>query len=469
MKSKVFIRFIFFIFLFVFSFKSYGQLDSKFWFAGPDISAVHGDSPIKIVVTAFDFPAEITITQPANQNFTPIKFTVQKQTSFSYDLTSIKGQIETSGVNNIKNTGLLITSTSLVTAYYLVDRQNNADIFSLKGSNALGTEFLILSQKDLGSAMADGFNAAYILATENNTKITITPSVDLVGYNRNIPFVITLSKGQVYVAAAANSAQIGNQIGGTFVSSDKPISIVLSDDSAKFQSAGCYDLNGDQLIPVCLAGKEYVTMPGSLNVNVGGLSNVTDIVYVYATEDDTQLTVNGQVLSQKRNRGGYFPIYNRGQNNYITSNKPVLIYQLGGNGCEVGGAVIPQMTRGGLDFSSAMRLTDENFIINILTKEEFKDDFEIVGISGNYSIFWTTLNNNWVSGRIDLSNLSLVGVGKTIYFKNSAGNFHLGWINGGLGSGTRYGYFSNFSIALNESEVISSTSDQEAIFSISNP
>ena len=108
MKSKVFIRFIFFIFLFVFSFKSYGQLDSKFWFAGPDISAVHGDSPIKIVVTAFDFPAEITITQPANQNFTPIKFTVQKQTSFSYDLTSIKGQIETSGVNNIKNTGLLI-------------------------------------------------------------------------------------------------------------------------------------------------------------------------------------------------------------------------------------------------------------------------------------------------------------------------------------------------------------------------
>jgi gliding motility-associated-like protein/uncharacterized repeat protein (TIGR01451 family) len=356
-----------------------------------------------------------------------------------------------------------------VTAYYLVDRQNNPDIFSLKGANALGTEFIILSQKDLGSAMSDGFNAAYILASENNTKVTITPSVDLVGRTKNNPFVITLSKGQVYVAAAANSAQIGNQIGGTFVSSDKPISIVLSDDSAKFQSAGCYDLNGDQLIPVCLAGVEYVTMPGSLNVNVGGVSNVTDIVYVYATEDDTQLTVNGQVISQKKNRGGDFRIYNKGLNNYIKSNKPVLIYQLGGNGCEVGGAVIPQMTRGGLDFSSAMRLTNENFLINILTKEEFKDDFEIIGISGNYSILWTTLSNNWVSGRIDLSNLSLVSVGNTIYFKNSAGNFHLGWINGGLGSGTRYGYFSNFSIALDESEVISSASDQEAVFSISDP
>ena len=199
MKLIVFLRIFLILAFLILSCKSYGQLDSQFWFAAPDISKSHGDTPIKIVFTAFDFPAEITITQPANQNFLPIKFTVEKQTSLSYDLTSLIALIETPGVDNIKNTGLLISSTSLVTGYYLVDNGNNPDLFSLKGSNALGTEFIVLSQKDLRTSLTDGFNAAYIIATEDNTKITVTPSVDLFGHSKNIPFTKTMNKGQVYV------------------------------------------------------------------------------------------------------------------------------------------------------------------------------------------------------------------------------------------------------------------------------
>jgi gliding motility-associated-like protein len=448
---------------------SFAQVDTQFWFAAPDISQSHGDSPIQIVISAYDFPADITISQPANPNFLPIQFLVPKFSSYSYNLTSLKTLIETSGVDNIKNTGLLVTSSSLVTGYYLVDNFFNPDIFSFKGTNSLGTDFIVLSQKHLVSTRNDGYNAAYIVATEDNTKISIFPSVDLVGHKNNIPFEIKLNKGEVYVAAALNPFREGNQIGGTFVTSDKAIAITISDDSVLFPGKGCQDLNGDQLIPVCLAGNEYVTMPGSLDVSIGGNTNVTDIIYIYPTQDNTQITVNGNLFPQKKNKGEFFQIFNTGKSNYIFSDKPVLLYQLGGNGCESGGAVIPQVSRSGLDFSSATRLTDENFFINLLTKKDYMADFEISGITGNYTINWTNLENDWVAGRINLSNPQLVRSNTTIYFKNSSGNFNLGWINGGPSSGTRYGYFSNFSISLAESEVLITSVDDKAVFSLKNP
>jgi gliding motility-associated-like protein len=468
--KQLYLKFkIIFLLLFLHFYESIAQLDTQFWFAAPDISQGHGDRPIMIVFTAYEFESEITIEQPANPNFPIIKFPVPRFSSYSYDLTSLIDVIETPGRNITRNTALLITSTSLVTGYYLVNKNINPDIFSFKGTNSLGTDFIILSQKHLKSSWIDGYNAAYIVATEDNTKVTINPSVDLIGHKKNIPFEISLDRGQVYVAAAANSTIVGGQIGGTTVTSNKPITVTLSDDSVSFPGWGCQDLNGDQLIPVCLAGNEYITMPGSLNVNIGGATNVTDIVYIYATADNTEIKVNGTVIPQKKNRGEYFQIFNTGKSNYIVSDKPVLLYQLGGNGCESGGAVIPQVSRSGLDFSSATRLTGENFYINLLTKKDYLAGFEISGITGNYSIDWTNLENDWVAGRINLSNTQLVRPNTTVYFKNSAGNFNLGWINGGTVSGTRYGYFSNFSISLAESEVVITSFDDRAVFSLKNP
>jgi gliding motility-associated-like protein len=449
--------------------QAFSQVDTQFWFAAPDISQSHGDSPVQIVFTAYDLPADITITQPANPNFPQIKFSLPRFSSLSYDLSNLKILIESSGVDAVNNTALLVHSTSLVTGYYLVNGFLNPDIFAFKGNNALGTEFVVVSAQHVISRRDDGYNAALILATEDNTKVTILPSVDLIGHKKKLPFQILLNRGQVYVAASAKSSSAGNQIGGTFISSDKAISVILSDDSVSLPGNGCEDLNGDQLIPICLAGNEHITMPGSLNVSIGGKTGVTDIVYIYATEDNTEIEVNGVGFGAKRNKGEYFSVFNQGKSNYIYSDKPVLLYQLGGNGCEVGGAVVPTVTRSGLNFSSATRLTDENFFINILTKTDFKNGFEIAGIKGNYLINWTDLNNNWSSGRINLSNTQLINPGQTVFFKNLKGNFNLGWINGGGLSGTRYGYFSNFSISMDQSEVIISSSETKAEFSIANP
>lgn len=76
------------------------------------------------------------------------------------------------------------------------------NFFGLKGKNALGNNFVISSQTFLENdpGYSDNFSAFSIVATEDNTLVTIIPSYDIVGHLGNIPFNITLNEGQVYVA-----------------------------------------------------------------------------------------------------------------------------------------------------------------------------------------------------------------------------------------------------------------------------
>jgi gliding motility-associated-like protein len=300
----------------------------------------------------------------------------------------------------------------------------------------------------------------------------------LFGHKKGETYSITLNVGQVYVLAASDvyspsslccfQGSIGKQIGGTKLTSDKLITITYSDDSISFPNIGCQDLNGDQLLPTNLSGNEYITLPGSLNLSITG-ENVTDIVYIYPTMDSTSLKINGKLIEYKKNIGDYFYLLNKGEINYFESDKPVLVYQLSGNGCEVGGAVIPEISRTGLNFSSATRITGESLIINLLMESKYTTGLTIEGLKSEILLNWKNIGEKWAVASLDLSDSKFINPNETIYFKNELGPFHLGMIHGGGGSGTRFGFFSNFSIALDNKILTASCRDELAVFSISDP
>lgn len=125
------------------------QTDTVFWFAAPEIlnnNSGHTDRPILLRVTAFNQPATVTISQPANAGFAKIVFNVAANSSYSYDLTSLIDIIESRPANQILSTGLLISSTAMITAYYEETSAFNPEMFVLKGKNALGTHFFIPAQ-----------------------------------------------------------------------------------------------------------------------------------------------------------------------------------------------------------------------------------------------------------------------------------------------------------------------------------
>lgn len=93
------------------------------------------------------------------------------------------GDISLSGFTSdtyetITDQGIYITSSSPITVYYEVGSYNNTDIFSLKGKDALGTEFFPTFQNKFdnyytGTWAQDSWETVDIVATEDDTEVTI--------------------------------------------------------------------------------------------------------------------------------------------------------------------------------------------------------------------------------------------------------------------------------------------------------
>ena len=137
--------------------------------------------------------------------------------------------IENKPVNQILNYGIYISSTAPITAYYEEASINNPDLLSLKGNNALGTEFYTPFQNLLNSYYSQSKAGIDIVATEDNTTIEITPTQNLVGYPANTTFSINLNRGQTYSLRSASTLSLLRP-SGTHIISDKPIAVTISDD-----------------------------------------------------------------------------------------------------------------------------------------------------------------------------------------------------------------------------------------------
>lgn len=218
-KNSSFINIKFFLLglIFFFPHRLSAQIDNEFWFVAPYVydAGRNFDKPIVLQMATSSAAATVTVSMPANPAFTPITTNIAANSALSLDLTTWINQIENTPANTVLNRGLLIKSTADITAYYdVVSSYCNCDpeIFSLKGKNALGTEFYISSQYTYDESVPyspGATNAFDIVATQNNTHVNITPTKDIVGHQANIPFSITLNAGQTYSAVAVSGAAAG--------------------------------------------------------------------------------------------------------------------------------------------------------------------------------------------------------------------------------------------------------------------
>jgi gliding motility-associated-like protein len=200
---------------------------------------------------------------------------------------------------------------------------------------------------------------------------------------------------------------------------------------------GCADLMGDQTIPVPVTGKEYVTLKGYLNG--------PDKVYVVATQNNTQLSIDGVNIATLNATN----LYVHTQSNptaYIQADKPIYVLHTTGFGCEVGGAIVPPVVCTGSNTVAFVRSTNEFFAMNILVPAGGENTFTLNGSPANVGpgIFQPVpgTNNNWMYAQLDGS--GFIGVQAASRLENPNAKFHLGVIHGGANSGCRYGYFSDF-------------------------
>ncbi|MEY4381207.1 MAG: hypothetical protein RJA92_587, partial [Bacteroidota bacterium] len=442
-------------------FNASAQTDTTFWFAAPDLQQAHGDRPIYLRISTLSSAANITITQPANSSFTPITLNIAANSSNSLDLTSYITQLENVTPNSVSNKGLLIRSTTPVSCYYDIANGFNGDIYALKGKNALGTKFTLPFQMGfVGRGLPLYTTDFIVLATENNTQVTITPKTNLMGHAAGVPFTITLQKGETYTCSAATNVAT-ERPGGTLVTSSKPICISTKDDSLFYTGQGCADTAGDQLIPDEIAGKEFIVIKGYFTN--------PDFYYVFAIENNTVVKVNGSIVATLQ-AGEYYKASLSENSCFVNSDKPVHIFHITGFGCELGGAIIPSIKcTGSKSISITRASTTGSFYINVLAPKNIINDFTLNGSNTNIdaSLFSpvTGSNGDWMYARLNLP-ASVITGGQNALIQNNKGKFHAGVIQGTSGSTGRYGYFSDFSS--NVIQLIDATKNVE-IFTDNQP
>ncbi len=433
-----------FLIIFLFAQSSLmAQFDTEFWFSAPEVSIGHGDRPILLRITSASQSSDVTISQPANPGFLPINISLLPNTSVTVDLTTWIDIIENKPADQVLNYGLFITATEPVTIYYESSSNNNPEIFALKGKNALGKEFFVPMQNYLNNMtnyMPLPYASFDIIATDDNTIVTIVPTTDLEGHPAGIPFNVTLQKGQTYSAKSASHFGV-NKPSGTYVTSNKNIAITVKDDTMNGLPFGsCADLGGDQIIPVRMLGMKYIVVPGFLY-------SPYDQAFIVATQNNTSVSIDGMLVSILNAGETYKHNLNGISASYIETTEPVTVLQLSGFGCEIGASVLPSIECSGSSSVTFTRSTSHPLYITLLVKQGGEGNFLLNGTPGIITpASFTDVPSTgglWKYAQIEFD-LSLIPSGVAQTISNTSSLFHLGMIHGTSTHGCRFGYFSDY-------------------------
>ncbi|RNL77381.1 DUF11 domain-containing protein, partial [Sinomicrobium pectinilyticum] len=414
--------------------------DREYWLALPTTSTLYRAGSV-FRVSTFDAPATVTLSSPLTTSFVPKTITIAANSTGDIPLTDAEVELLTNSTgNSIAGTGVLVETNARISIYYEPGSASaSPDLIPLKGSQALGTDFLVPMQQESPVETAHGY---LILATEDNTTVTITPKDDIIGHTAGTPFTVTLQRGQIYYAE-----KIGVEPGtsGSKVISDKPVVITIFSELMGYVSStgGAADLGAEQIVPIKNIGTEYLI--------VRGYRNPTDIVYFTAVEDDTQLMVNGSLVATLNATETY--TLNTGTTDafHVQSTKKVTALQLSAVDAEQGLAMLPaQLGCNGSNRVQVVRANNNAFYISIAapTNTGFTVNGDATLLAPG--AFQPIENTGWYYARVEVP-LSLVAAGDAVVVTNTspAAKFHMGVFHGGFGA-ARYGYFSSYtSVSMN--------------------
>ncbi|HLP12780.1 MAG TPA: PKD domain-containing protein [Flavobacteriales bacterium] len=438
------------------------QIDTVFWFGAPWVTPDHWwRDPIAFEVSTFNYPSTtVRIQQPSSTYDTT--FTIGPNTLFTKYMHHMMDSLENKPADAVLHHGFKISANHPITVVYdVITRATNfynPETYSLKGQNGMGTEFVLPFQtlwdnQTLGGDLnGDGtvtqpFQQAIVTATEDNTTIYITPRCPVVGgHPANVTYAVFLPfKGMTYNIQnlTQNTNVVGNNLAGSIVVSDKPVSVTVSDDSVNpAGGGGCHDLMGDQIVPTDVIGNEYIINRGFLNAG----SN--ESFFVLATENFTTVTIdNGTTTTTILNQGDTYPFSITTALTYVNSDKPVYLLHMSGYGCELGEAILPPLNCAGSDTVAFARPNNQSFLLNLLCKSGAEGSFLLNGSAAPITAGAFTpvpgTGGAWMGAQISFTT-AIVPVGSANLITNSTDLFSMGVINGGASTGCLYHYLSSF-------------------------
>ncbi len=182
---------------------------------------------------------------------------------------------------SIQNLGYKVSSASAVSGYFLSRQSATTDMTYLIDGERLGSQYVVSGYQNIRPDQMS------VQATQDNTVVTFTPK-------DGTPFEVTLNAGQTYLYEAST------QLTGSRIVADKPIAVFSGNNCTNVPTGiGACDHIVEQMPSVDQLSTNYLV---AQTPRTGTLGNVMRIV---ATEDDTEVKVDGSVVATL-NTGEYY-------------------------------------------------------------------------------------------------------------------------------------------------------------------
>lgn len=460
-------RQLYFIILFLFTFNHISaQRDTEHWFA--PFSAANLSSLAKQAVylstdSTIPFPVEIY-----NNNTVITTITISKGSPQYYyiDAADMIGS-SSADLFTVGSKGLYLKGTKPFFATFRFTVPAHGEILTSKGKAGIGKKFYAVVAPITNATAGMNFTTG-VLATEDNTTVTVSGYAPTVSFTNGVTGAasptlnITLNKGQSYIIEGRGN-QPGNLKGfiGAKIVSDKPISVTNGNFLGEYNigtplTGG--DIVMDQSVPTDRLGNEFVLVKG-----YGNISAATEDALIVATEDNTQIYVNGNPVAVTTiNEGQHYRVNEINNNNYIDqgnghynmhikTSKNVYVYQLlagtATTSATIGFNYIPPLSCllprkiDEIGLISMLPLapntqSDNNIKLNILTEKG-----AVVTVNG---VTPTAAQGPYnVSGTLDWESYSLAGVTGNVTITSTKA------VTAGIAGGSGFvgygGYFAGFS------------------------
>ena len=184
------------------------------------------------------------------------------------------------------NYGLHITATEKISVFVIMRTpQYSMDASNALPVTALQSEYYLQDFYPDANGVDKPVTMTTILATENDTKVEITPKGNTYGKNNNgIPFTITLNKGQTYYLIS----EVNSQLAGTHIEAQKGKKIAVYVGSPVTRLPGgvaARDGLFEQMMPTDYWGTQFIA--------TRSLQKDANFIGITATQNGTELKIDG--------------------------------------------------------------------------------------------------------------------------------------------------------------------------------
>lgn len=218
--------------------------------------------------------------------------------------------------DGIEEKAIHVTAGAPVVVYGLNDFPFTTDAYTALPTNVVGTSYTVLA-----FGAGQGGNSEFsVVATQNDTAVTITPSVnggEADTRPAGVPYTVTLNQGQEYQLRATTNPE---DLTGTKVTSTAPVSVFGGQQCANIPSnafVAC-DYVVEQNIPEDAWGTSFLTEP--LKTRTHG-----DDFELVADQNETHVKLNGALVATL-NAGQHYSQEVEGSSEF-TSDKPIQLAQ----------------------------------------------------------------------------------------------------------------------------------------------